>query len=165
MDEERTLWDGTPSQLLNLPVFILCAVIAGALIGCAFLFQAQIAPPAVYAIAGAAVIPFFAAFWKWLKIKTTRYHLTTERLQLTRGIFSRTMEDLELYRVKDYHIYEPFIMRLFGLADVVLKTMDEQNSTVYLEAISDGKGLRDQIRKHVELCRERKRVRVSEFET
>jgi uncharacterized membrane protein YdbT with pleckstrin-like domain len=164
MDEERTLWDGTPSQLINFPLFIVCALIAGALIGAAFLFREQ-AGPAAYAIAGAAVIPFLLAFWKWLRIKTTKYHLTTERLQLTTGILSRKTEDLELYRVKDYHIYEPFLMRLFGLADVILNTMDEQNATIYLKAIPDGKGLRDQIRKHVELCRDRKRVRVSEFET
>jgi uncharacterized membrane protein YdbT with pleckstrin-like domain len=164
MDEERTLWDGTPSQLINLPIFILCALIAGVLIGAAFLFREQTGLGA-YAIAGAAIIPFLFAFWKWLKIKTTKYHLTSERLHLTRGILSRTTEDLELYRVKDYHIYEPFIMRMFGLADVVLNTMDEQSSTIYLKAIPDGRGLRDQIRKHVEICRDRKRVRVSEFET
>jgi uncharacterized membrane protein YdbT with pleckstrin-like domain len=164
MDEERTLWDGTPSQILNLPVFILCALVAGALIGAAFLFREQVGPGA-YAIAGAAVIPLFIGFWKWLRTRTTKYHLTTERLHLTYGIFSRTTEDLELYRVKDYHIYEPFIMRMFGLADVVLNTMDDPKATVYLKAIPDGKGLRDQIRKHVEICRQRKQVRVSEFET
>ena len=164
MDEERTLWEGTPSQILNLPVLVLCALVAGLLIGAAFLFREQVGPGA-YAIAGAAVIPLFIGFWKWLRTRTTKYHLTTERLHLTSGIFSRTTEDLELYRVKDYHIYEPFIMRMFGLADVVLNTMDDQKATVYLKAIPDGKGLRDQIRKHVEICRQRKQVRVSEFET
>lgn len=164
MDEERTLWDGTPSQIINLPAFLLCALAGGALIGAAYLFREQTGT-AAYAIAGAAVIPFFIGFWKWLRTRTTRYHLTTERLQFTYGILSRKTEDLELYRVKDYHVYEPFWMRLFGLGDVVLNTMDEQNSTLYLKAIPDGKGLRDVIRKHVELCRDRKRVRVSEFET
>ena len=164
MDEERTLWDGTPSQILNLPIFILCALIAGALIGGAYLFREQVGPGA-YAVAGAALIPLVIGFWKWLRTRTTKYHLTTERLQMTQGIFSRKTEDLELYRVKDYHVNEPFVMRLFGLADIILNTMDEPNSTVYLKAIPDGKGLRDQIRKHVELCRDRKRVRVSEFET
>lgn len=158
------MWDGTPSQIVNLPVFILCALVAGALIGAAVLFREQ-AGTGAYAIGGAAVIPLFIGFWKWLRTRTTRYHLTTERLHLTQGIFSRKTEDLELYRVKDYHIYEPFTMRLFGLADIVLNTMDDQNATIYLKAIPDGKGLRDQIRKHVELCRDRKRVRVSEFES
>ena len=165
MDEERTLWNGTPSQIINLPVFILCALIAGALIGGAFLLKERTVPEVLYGMAGAAVVPLFIAFWRWLRTKTTKYHLTTERLQLTQGIFSRRTEDLELYRVKDYHINEPFTMRLFGLADIILNTMDEQNSTIYLKAIPDGKGLRDVIRKHVEACRDRKRVRVSEFET
>jgi uncharacterized membrane protein YdbT with pleckstrin-like domain len=164
MDEERTLWDGNPSQIINLPIFILCALVAGALIGAAILFRVKLEAGA-YALGGAAVIPLFIGFWKWLRTRTTKYHLTTERLHLTCGIFSRTTEDLELYRVKDYHIYEPFIMRMFGLADIVLNTMDDQNPTVNLKAVPDGKGLRDQIRKHVELCRQHKQVRVSEFET
>jgi len=158
------LWDGSPSQIINLPIFILCALIAGGLVGAAILFRGQ-AGTGAYAIGGAAAIPLFFGFWKWLRTRTTRYHLTTERLHLTQGIFSRKTEDLELYRVKDYHINEPFTMRLFGLADIILNTMDDQNATIYLRAIPDGKGLRDQIRKHVELCRDRKRVRVSEFES
>lgn len=159
------MWDGTPSQIINLPVFILCALVAGALIGAAFLFRERLADTATYAIAGAALLPLFIAFGKWLRVKTTRYHLTSERLQMSCGIFSRKTEDLELYRVKDYQLYEPFLMRLFGLADVILTTMDDQNNAVCLKAIPDGKGLRDVVRKHVELCRDRKRVRVSEFET
>ncbi|HTD88946.1 MAG TPA: PH domain-containing protein [Candidatus Binatia bacterium] len=164
MDEERTLWEGTPSQIINLPIFILCALVAGALIGAAVLFHQQVGTGA-YAIGGAAVVPLFIGFWKWLRTRSTKYHLTTERLHVTRGIFSRRTEDLELYRVKDYHIYEPFTMRLFGLADIVLNTTDDANATIFLKAIPDGKGLRDQVRKHVELCRDRKRVRINEIET
>ena len=164
MDEERTLWEGTPSQIVNLPVFILCALAAGALVGAAILFRDKVGTSA-YAIGGAALIPLFIGFWKWLRTRSTKYHLTSERLHLTQGIFSRRTEDLELYRVKDYHIYEPFTMRVFGLADIVLNTTDDANSTIYMKAIPDGKGLRDQIRKHVELCRDRKRVRITEFES
>src|SRR5262245_13183940 len=164
MDEERTLWDGTPSQIINLPVFILCALAAGVLLGAAFLFRQQTGPGA-YAIAGAALVPLVIAFWKWIRTRTTQYHLTTQRLQMSYGILSRKSEDLELYRVKDYHIIEPFIMRMFGLADIVLNTMDEENATIVLKAIPGGKSLRDVIRQNVEICRDRKRVRVSEFET
>jgi len=164
MDEERTLWEGTPSQIINLPLFILCALVAGGLIGGGFYLRDRMGNGA-YIMAAAAVVPLFIAVWKWIKTNATKYHLTTERLHLTTGVFSRKTEDLELYRVKDYHIYEPFTMRLFGLADINLNTMDDQNATIYMKAIPDGKGLRDQIRKHVELCRDRKRVRVQEFET
>ena len=163
MDEERTLWEGTPSQIINLPLFILCALLAGALIGGAFFLRDRIHSSA-YIMAGAAVLPVVVALWKWIRTNATKYHLTTERLHVTTGVFSRKTEDLELYRVKDYHINEPFTMRVFGLADIILNTTDDGNPTIYLKAIPDGKGLRDQIRKNVEVCRDRKRVRVQELE-
>jgi uncharacterized membrane protein YdbT with pleckstrin-like domain len=163
MDEERTLWEGTPSQIINLPLFILCALAAGALIGGAFFLRDRMGQGA-YIMGAAAVIPLFIAIWRWVRTNATKYHLTTERLHVTTGVFSRRTEDLELYRVKDYHINEPFTMRVFGLADIILNTTDDANATIFLKAIPDGKGLRDQIRKNVEVCRDRKRVRVQELE-
>lgn len=161
--EEKTVWDGSPSQLINLPLFLMCALVAGGLIGAAVWFREK--QPGSLIIGAFAVFPLFIAFWRWLKTRSCRYHLTTERLQMSEGVFSRNTEDVELYRVKDYRLIEPFTMRLFGLADVVLNTMDEANPTVMLRAIPGGKNLRDEIRKHVELCRDRKRVRVAEFDS
>ena len=54
MDEERTLWEGTPSQIINLPLFILCALLAGALIGAGWapreIFYAAAIPAAISAV-------------------------------------------------------------------------------------------------------------------
>jgi uncharacterized membrane protein YdbT with pleckstrin-like domain len=163
--EERTIWNGTPSQLINFPVFFMCAIAAGGLIGGAVLLRERSGDVPAFIMGGLAIIPLLLAFWRYLKTRSCRYHLTNERLQMSYGVLSRKTEDLELYRVKDYHVSEPFIMRVFGLADVVLNTMDEANPTVMLKAIPRGARLRDDIRKHVELCRDRKRVRVAEFES
>ena len=123
-----------------------------------------IAPAADMAIAGAALIPLAISFWKWLVVRCRRYELTTERLLLTSGVFSRDSQALELYRVKDYSLSEPLLLRLFGLGDIVLNTSDESNPTVTLRAVSGAQTLRDDIRKHVEICRDKKRVRVAELE-
>lgn len=143
----------------------MCTIAAGGLIGGAVLLRERSGDVPAAIMGGMAVIPLFLAFWRYVKTRTCRYHLTNERLQMSYGVFSRKTEDLELYRVKDYHVSEPFIMRLFGLADIVMNTMDETNPTVVLKAIPGGARLRDDLRKHVEMCRDRKRVRVSEFET
>ena len=163
--EERTIWNGTPSQIINLPLFFMCAIAAGGLIGGAVLLRDKAGDVPAYIMGGFAAVPLLLAFWRYLKTRTCRYHLTNERLQMSYGVFSRRTEDLELYRVKDYHVSEPFTMRMFGLADIIINTMDETNPTIVLKAIPGGARLRDEIRKHVESCRDRKRVRVSEFET
>jgi hypothetical protein len=59
---------------------------------------------------------------------------------------------------------EPFALRLWGVGDVALTTTDDANPSVLLKAVTRPDALRDQIRKHVELRREAKRVRITEME-
>jgi hypothetical protein len=66
--------------------------------------------------------------------------------------------------VQDYALVEPFWLRLFGLGNINITTTDNANPTIVIEAVPDAGALRDQIRKHVELCRDRKRVRIAEVE-
>jgi uncharacterized membrane protein YdbT with pleckstrin-like domain len=123
-----------------------------------------VASPVALAVASAAIIPFGIGLFKWLTVRFLRYELTTERLLTSSGIFSRNSEALELYRVKDYELQEPFVLRLFGLGNIVLHTHDVSNPTVLLRAVPGAKALRDDIRKYVEECRDKKRVRVAELE-
>ena len=165
MDEEQRIWEGHPSNLINLPIYILCALLAGALIGGAiFLNLRHFDAPFSFALAGAALIPVFIALAKWLQNKYRRYEVTTERLRISRGVLSRKTDEVELYRVKDYVLMEPFSLRMFGLGDIVMQTTDDANPTVVLRAVSQAPALRDQIRKYVEICRDRKRVRITELE-
>lgn len=160
MDEEQNVWEGHSSHFIYLPVYLLCALAAGALLGGAFFLT----PPLSYAVAGAAAIPLLVGLFKWLDNKYRRYQVTTERLRLSRGILSRKTDEVELYRVKDYVLVEPFWLRLFGLGDIVMQTTDDANPKVHIRAIPQAPSLRDQIRKYVEICRERKHVRITEFE-
>jgi len=160
MDEEQNVWEGHSSHFINLPVYLLCALAVGALLGGSFF----LAPPLSFAVAGAAAIPLVIALFKWLDNKCRRYQVTTERLRLSRGILSRKTDEVELYRVKDYVLVEPFWLRLFGLAYIGMQTTDDANPKVHIKAIPQASALRDQIRKYVEICRERKHVRITEFE-
>jgi uncharacterized membrane protein YdbT with pleckstrin-like domain len=164
MDEEQNVWEGHSSHFINLPVYLLCALAAGALLGGALFLRGRLEPPVLYGMAGAAVIPLLIGLIKWLDNKYRRYRVTTERLRLSRGILSRKTDEVELYRVKDYVLVEPFWLRLFGLGDIVMQTTDDANPKVHIRAIPQAPALRDQIRKYVEICREKKHVRITEFE-
>jgi uncharacterized membrane protein YdbT with pleckstrin-like domain len=164
MDEEKTIWQGSPSQILNLHVFLLCGLAAAALLAAAVLMRERLGSPQTYVAAGAAVIPLLIAFVKYLQIKFQRYELTTERLRIRTGILSRQTDEIELYRVKDYILREPFSIRIFGLGDIAITTTDDANPNVLLRAVHHPNTLRDEIRKHVEQRREAKRVRIAELE-
>jgi uncharacterized membrane protein YdbT with pleckstrin-like domain len=140
MPGEKALWRGTPSQLVNLPFYVLWLL----------LFW--------------LVIPLFILLWQWLVVRNTIYELTTERLKLRRGVLNKHMDEVELYRVRDYQLEQPLFLRLFGLGNIALQTSDRSHPVLRLRAIRNGEQLYEQIRAAVEECRTRKGVRELDVE-
>lgn len=140
MAEEKKVWSGTPSQVINLGTFILCGLFFWLL------------------------FPLFIALWKWLEVKNVKYELTNQRLRTRYGVLNKKADELELYRVRDYKLEQPFFLRLFSLGNVILITSDKSTPVVVIKAIPNGEELREKIRRYVEECRTRKGVREVDIE-
>lgn len=140
MTNEELVWAGSPSQIVNLPVFIVCTLLCW------------------------LVIPIFIALWKWLVVRNIRYELTTERLKLREGVLNKRLDELELYRVRDYRLEQPFWLRIFSLGNIIIRTTDTTSPMIVLRAIRDGESVLEQVRRHVEECRARKNVRAIDLE-
>ena len=140
MGEERTVWMGTPSQVVNLGSYILLGL---------FFWL---------------VIPLFVILWKWLVVKNTKYELTTQRLRMRHGVLNKNTDELELYRVRDYRLDQPFFLRIFSLGNIILQTSDRTHPRVELKAITNGEEMRELLRTYVEECRTRKGVRELDVE-
>lgn len=136
MTDEQVVWQGHPSQWVNFWWFASCLLLLP--------------------------IPF--ALWKWLETRNTVYTLTDQRLKFTRGVLSKTTEDLELYRVRDTRFVQSVWERMFGLGEIELYTTDETTSTVRLPFIRDAEGVREKMRGLVEARRDAKRVRYLDAE-
>lgn len=140
MSEERDVWVGTPSQVINLGSFILLGL---------FFWL---------------IFPLFMILWKWLTVKNTKYELTTQRLRTRHGILNKKTDELELYRVRDYKLDQPLFLRLFSLGNIILITSDKSHPQVILTAIPNGEELKEQLRTFIEECRSKKRVMEVDFE-
>ncbi|MES2996261.1 MAG: PH domain-containing protein [Verrucomicrobiota bacterium] len=155
MEEETTLWKESPSQWLNLWKYL------GALIVVAGIVTGGIFFPLAYV---ALVLPLAYMLWQYLKVRTTVYELTSERLRTTSGVINQHVDDFELYRVKDSQLFRPWWMRLTGLSAVKLLTSDRSMPELIIPAIPRGMEMREMLRKQVELIRDKKRVREVDFE-
>jgi uncharacterized membrane protein YdbT with pleckstrin-like domain len=96
---------------------------------------------------------------RWWITRTTVYELTTQRLKITRGILSRRLDELELFRVKDYAMDQPLLLRLVGLGNLTLVTSDASTPRIALRAIPGVQAVREKLRTAVQSERDRKRVR------
>lgn len=155
--DETTIWSGSPSQWLNAGWFAACLIGAAAFIAAAVMFSLPL-------VAAGAVIPLIVALSKALTVRTTRIEVTTERITTTVGIFSRHKWDIELYRVKDTTLHEPFLLRLVRRANILIISSDRSTPTVALRAVPNGEWLRQQIRTNVERLRLKRGVREMDMD-
>jgi uncharacterized membrane protein YdbT with pleckstrin-like domain len=148
---ENELWRGHTSQWVHFWLYFLCVLLAA---GClaAIPFTAGLS-------AIGLVVPLVIWAVRWWVTKTTLYELTTQRLRRTSGILNRTVDELELFRVKDYAMEQPLLLRMLGLGNLVLVTSDASTPTVAIKAISGVEDVREKLRNAVQAERDRKRVR------
>ena len=162
---EETVWRGTSSQVKNASVFVFCGLcLCALLLVFAILWRNESTKEFSPYILFAAIVPTFIALARFLQTKNKVYELTTERLKITEGIFNKITETLELYRVKDLEIRQPFWSRMCGLENVQVNTSDVSTPFVLLDAVPIRLGLGDKIRNAVENVRMQKRVREIDIE-
>lgn len=153
---EETVWKGGPSQVVNYPTFLACLLLAGACL--------VVGANLSWYISLGAIVPAGWAGWRYLVVRCQGYEITTQRLKLKEGVLNQDIDELELYRVKDSRLLRPFWLRIFGLANVQLETSDRTHPKPILAAIKDAVEVREQLRRHVEILRDQKRVREVDFD-
>jgi uncharacterized membrane protein YdbT with pleckstrin-like domain len=97
------------------------------------------------------------ALYRYLYIRTVLYLVTTDYIRISKGVFFKQIDTVELFRVKDYSITEPFLLQILRLMDVHLKTTDPENPVIWLRGIKQS-GLIDVIRERVLQSRQHNRI-------
>lgn len=141
MPDEKTIYTGNPSQKTLIGTHIITVLLAPLTVGLSLLYSA----------------------WKAFELSKTEYTLTNQRLRVEKGALSRQTDELELYRVKDSKLQEPFLLRSMGLANIKLFTSDPTHPEVKLKGVEGGRQLREKIREHSQRLREQKGVREVDF--
>jgi hypothetical protein len=97
----------------------------------------------------------------WLRSVSTRYHITTQRIRVERGLLSKTKENVELFRIDHFDLHKPLGMRMLGHAILHLRSSDTSFPSVILYGIPDLEALSETLRECA--LRERKRRAVTTF--
>ncbi|MEI6039438.1 MAG: PH domain-containing protein [Actinomycetes bacterium] len=155
---ESTVWSGSSSQILNLKNFAFWGFIA--FIGILVAIDGTAYEIAVVVI----LVSSIAIAWNYFVIKMRVFEVTTQRLKMHSGVLSRETSELEFYRVTDTQFEQPFFLRIFGLANLLLISSDKTSPVIMIEAIPNAGRLREQIREIIEQRRDLKHVRLSELE-
>ena len=156
--EETILWKGSPSQWTNIGAYFFSLLLIAGIIATYFLV-----PNVPVWILATIAIPLLFASIRWLQTRSQTYEITSERIRTSTGIFSRRTTELEMYRVRDYTVVEPFWLRMIGHGNLILETSDRSNSQVVVRAVPGVNALKDQVRVHTERQRRLRGVRDLEI--
>lgn len=125
--------------------------------------------PAVLPSFGAWVLAILTlgiyALVAWIKTKGTHYRITSQRIVIERGVFSKRMEQVDLYRVVDYVVERPFGQRMVGTGNIVLEAMDKTTPEVKISGVkTDVVALYERLRFATEQEKKKRNVRVLDVE-
>lgn len=65
------------------------------------------------------------------------YAITTERIKIIKGLFSRNLENYELIRIQDIDLSQGVDERIFNIGDLTIRGHDPSDPTVILRNISN----------------------------
>jgi uncharacterized membrane protein YdbT with pleckstrin-like domain len=136
LSKEEVLFEGKPALVHSLGALLLAIVTLG-----------------------------LALIWFYFKRGGTTYKITNQRVVIDSGIFSKKMEQLDLYRINDFTIERPFSQRVMGTGNIRLSTFDKTTPTVFLQAMkTDVVQLYETMRVAVESLKQNRNVRMVDYE-
>lgn len=108
-------------------------------------------------VAVTAIFLFFI-FLKWIENISSKYEITNQRLIIKRGIIIKSVDEIELFRVKDIFIQFSLLGQMMNIGSMALRSSDNSGNLV-MRDIPNARHVRETLRGLVMKERQRKRVR------
>jgi uncharacterized membrane protein YdbT with pleckstrin-like domain len=112
-------------------------------------------PLAATALALAIVV------WKWFENMAAAFTVVEDRLIVRRGIFMKSIDEVELYRVKDVRLDFSLINQWAGIGTLCIGSSDEttRGRPLVIRHVENAQRRREDLRHLVEAARQKRRVR------
>jgi uncharacterized membrane protein YdbT with pleckstrin-like domain len=98
---------------------------------------------------------------KWVENLAASYEISDDRLVIRRGIFIKSLDEIELYRVKDIRLDFSLINQWAGIGTITINSSDEttRRAPLVLPHIEAAEQRREELRRLVDAARQKRRVR------
>jgi hypothetical protein len=144
-DNEEVVWEGSPSQIVNLGGFIFWGLVFAAAGVGLVLWNAGLREqytPLIdqvvrYSIYGLLIVGVLNVLMSYLTVKCERTVITRNKIKEAKGITSIFRQELfcEMSEVSDIKSPPAGLMGLFGLSTLVLETKDSDQPIIRIRAI------------------------------
>ena len=110
---------------------------------------------------GLTAVALLIILWRWFENLAAKYEITEERLIIRRGIISKSIDEIELYRIKDIKIDFSLINQIAGIGRLTIASSDEttRDGDLVIAGIDRAQERRETLRRLVDAARQKRRVR------
>jgi uncharacterized membrane protein YdbT with pleckstrin-like domain len=108
-----------------------------------------------------SAVALLIVVWKWFESLAARYDICADRLIVREGIFNKSLDEIELYRVKDVRLDFSLINQIAGIGTITVNSSDEttRGRPLILRHVERAAERREELRRLVEAARQKRRVR------
>lgn len=101
------------------------------------------------------------AAWKWFANLAVTYELTPDRLILHKGIVQKSIDEIELYRIKDVRIDFSIINQIADIGTITIASSDEttRDAPLTIRDVPQARARREKLRELVDTARRTRGVR------
>ena len=85
----------------------------------------------------------------WMIIRTTRYRITSYRIDFERGIITKKIDTLELWHVDDIKFEQGLLDRMMNVGSITVMSNDRTNPKLELHGIPDPRKIFDALKERV----------------
>jgi len=93
------------------------------------------------------VVSLLWTAWRVVQLKRISYEISADRIEFTRGLFSRHIDNLDVFRIVDIKLHRSLLDCLTGVGKITLVTRDDSDPKFVFEKIKNPKALYDVIKK------------------
>ena len=116
-------------------------------------------------VAGAGLLPLLLGIgYGWLVRLGTEYRLYGESLEVESGLVTRSIDNLQLFRVRDLRLRQSIPGRLLGVGDVLVTSTDQSTPHLTIRGVEDPRALYDALREQVARSQATRRTMIVEEE-
>lgn len=107
---------------------------------------------------GASVLCSLCLLYRFIYLRRTEYLISSEQIIYRHGVFSRSCDYMELYRVVDFREHRSFLQQLSGLKTVSVYSGDRMTPKLDIYGVEYRTNLVGHIRERVETNKQRKGI-------
>jgi uncharacterized membrane protein YdbT with pleckstrin-like domain len=98
---------------------------------------------------------------KWIGNLAATYEVSADRLIIRRGIFIKSLDEIELYRVKDIRLDFSLVNQWAGIGTICLSSSDETTRAgdLVMRQVERAEPRREELRRLVDAARQKRGVR------